>query len=63
MNKDLLLKKIATMLEEFERTRAWGIIEIELRDGAGTLARKTVTERLDGDQHRERTRVEARNKY
>ena len=60
MNKDQLLKKLAAMLEEFERGRQWGTIEIQFGDGVANLIRKTTNEKLctKGDT---RERVETRN--
>lgn len=54
MNKAQLLRRLEAIVDDFERTRAWGTIEVELRDGMATLCRKTITERLDAE--RERTR-------
>jgi len=54
MMKDALLKKLDAMLTSVERERAWGQIEIELKDGEPTLLRKTITERLDTDRERPR---------
>jgi|HubBroStandDraft_5_1064220.scaffolds.fasta_scaffold784755_1 hypothetical protein len=47
MTKDGLLKKLDNMLSQAEREKAWGQIEIELRDGQPTLLRKASAERLD----------------
>jgi hypothetical protein len=52
MTKDALLKKLDSMFSQAERERAWGQIEIELKDGEATLLRKTSTERLDADKGR-----------
>ncbi|MGD1021513.1 MAG: hypothetical protein ABR880_01940 [Candidatus Sulfotelmatobacter sp.] len=52
MTKDALLKKLDNMISQAEREKAWGQIEIELRDGQPTLLRKTSTERLDADRER-----------
>ena len=46
MNKDLLLKRLAAMLEEFERGRFYGTIEIQMNDGMPTVVRKATTEKL-----------------
>lgn len=50
MTKTALLKKLDAMLTTAGEERAWGQIEIELRDGVPTLFRKTITERLDSDR-------------
>jgi hypothetical protein len=52
MTKDALLKQLDNMISQAERDKAWGQIEIELRDGQPTLLRKTSTERLDADRER-----------
>jgi hypothetical protein len=46
MTKDALLKKIETVLDELERGRAWGTIEVEVRDGQPNMIRRTVNEKL-----------------
>ena len=46
MNKDLLLKRLAALVEEFERGRQWGTIEIQFGDGVANLIRKTTNEKL-----------------
>lgn len=48
MTKDALLKKLDAMLTTAEKERTWGNLEIELRDGAPVLVRKSTTEKLDG---------------
>lgn len=52
MNRAALLKRLEAMLDDCVRSRTWGQIEIELREGQPTLLRKTITERLDGDRER-----------
>lgn len=56
MTKTALLKKIESILDELERTRAWGTIEIEVRDGQPNFVRRTLTEKIA----QENTRVETR---
>jgi hypothetical protein len=46
MMKTALLKKIETILDELERGRAWGTIEIEVRDGQPNFVRRTLTEKI-----------------
>jgi hypothetical protein len=46
MTKTALLKKIETVLDELERSRAWGTIEVEVRDGQPNMIRRTVNEKL-----------------
>jgi hypothetical protein len=46
MTKTALLKKIETILDELERTHAWGNIEIEVRDGQPNFVRRTLTEKI-----------------
>jgi hypothetical protein len=46
MTKPALLKKIETILDELERTHAWGNIEIEVRDGQPNFVRRSLTEKI-----------------
>jgi len=46
VTKQALLKKIETILDELERTRAWGTIEIEVREGLPNFVRRTLTEKI-----------------
>jgi hypothetical protein len=46
MMKTALLKKIETVLDELERNRAWGTIEIEIRDGIPNMMRRSLNEKL-----------------
>jgi len=54
MEKPQLLKKLECLLDEAERTRMFGTIEIEIRDGRPVVMRTTKTDRLDtpGENHR-----------
>jgi len=54
MTKDALLKKIDSMLDQAEREKTWGQIEIELREGEPTLLRKSSTEKLDDRENNRR---------
>ena len=47
MDKAALLKKLDALLDEWERTRAWGTIEIEVHDGSVTLLRKETKEKFN----------------
>jgi hypothetical protein len=51
VNKHVLLKKLEAVLEEAERTRLFGTIEIEMRSGQATVLRTLKTERLGDDPH------------
>ena len=46
MTKDGVLKKIGTLLDELERTKAWGTIEVEVRDGVPNMMRRSINEKL-----------------
>ena len=46
MMKTDLLKKIEIMLTDLERTRAWGTIEVEIRDGQPNMIRRSINEKL-----------------
>ena len=54
MNKAMLLKKLETMLDEYERGRTWGTIEIEIREGQPNYIRKMTTEKLYEETSRAR---------
>lgn len=56
--KQKLLRKLETMLDEFAAGNNWGTIEIELRDGVPNFVRKMVTEKLNGAQENTRARYE-----
>jgi hypothetical protein len=46
VNKQALLKKIENMLDELERNRAWGTVEIEVREGQPNMVRRTINEKI-----------------
>ena len=46
MTKDALLKKIETVLDDLQRNRAWGTIEIEIRDGIANMMGPSLNEKL-----------------
>jgi hypothetical protein len=46
MTKNALLKKLETAIEDAERSRMWGTIEIQFNDGVPALLRKSETEKL-----------------
>jgi hypothetical protein len=52
VTKTALLKKIETILDELERTRAWGTIEIEVREGQPTFIRRTLAEKIAQENNR-----------
>lgn len=52
MDKQSLLRKLETLIDEAGRARTWGSIEIELRDGVPKLLRKTNQEKLTEDTPR-----------
>ena len=47
MTKQELVGKLDSMLDEMARQRAYGTIELEVRDGAPILIRKTTTEKVE----------------
>ena len=53
MTKTQLLKKLEAVMTEAERTRMWGQIEIEIRDGEAALFRKSTTEKLSMENNRD----------
>lgn len=46
LHRSVLLKKIDALLEQLERERAYGTIEITVRDGHGDYLRVTKAEKL-----------------
>lgn len=46
MDRLTLLKKLDVTLEEWERARTWGTIEIEIHDGSAALLRKETKEKF-----------------
>lgn len=46
MDRKALVKKLEAMLDDFEKQRAWGTIEIEIRDGLPNFIRKMITEKI-----------------
>jgi len=49
MTKDALLKKLANAIDDVERQRMFGTIEIEFRSGEPVFLRKLQQEKLDTD--------------
>jgi hypothetical protein len=52
--KQALLKKIENILDELERTRAWGTIEVEVREGVPNMVRRSVNEKISQENPRDR---------
>jgi len=52
VTKTALLKKIETMLDDFERGRTWGTIEIQINEGTPHFVRKQTTEKLQETEPR-----------
>jgi hypothetical protein len=49
MNKPTLVKKLDALLEQLERERAFGTVEITIRDGRADYLRVTKAEKLTGE--------------
>jgi hypothetical protein len=60
MDRATLLKKLDDALEEWERTRTWGTIEIEVHDGAPALLRKETKEKFTAGGYNHVPRRETR---
>jgi hypothetical protein len=54
MTKAELLQKLDGMFDDLERNRAWGNIEIEVREGVPNMVRRTINEKLTQENTRER---------
>lgn len=52
MEKEVLLKKLSCLLDEAERSRQWGNIDIEIRDGKPVVVRRSYTDKLTEDNNR-----------
>lgn len=50
MDKAALLKKLDETLAEWERTRQWGELYVEVKDGAPTLLKVTAQQKLNSYQ-------------
>jgi hypothetical protein len=49
MDKPSLLKRLDQMIDEAERTKLWGTIEVSFQNGVATIFRKITTERLTSE--------------
>jgi hypothetical protein len=54
MTKDALLNKLANVIDDVERQRMFGTIEIEFRAGEPVFLRKLQQEKLDTDTENRR---------
>ncbi len=52
MTKTQLLKKLETAIDDAERQRTFGTLEIEFRAGEPVFIRKMQTEKLDETENR-----------
>jgi hypothetical protein len=52
MTKTALLKKLETAIDDAERQRTFGTLEIEFRAGEPVFIRKMQTEKLDETENR-----------
>ena len=50
MDRPQLLKKLDEALAEWERTRQWGELYVEVKDGVPTLFKATVQQKLNSYQ-------------
>ncbi len=55
MTKQALLKRIEIILDELERTRAWGTIEVEVREGQPNMIRRSINEKIAQENTREQS--------
>jgi hypothetical protein len=61
MDKTQLLKKLSDVLDEFDRQRTFGSIEIVFRFGKVSTLRKLLTEKVQNE--RETSRYEHQSEY
>jgi hypothetical protein len=60
MDKQTLLKKLATMFDEIAKTRTWASVEIEFREGVANMIRTTKNEKLIAQENTRGNRCEVR---
>jgi hypothetical protein len=46
MTKQVLLRKLEAIFDEWQQSRAWATLEIEFREGEPNMLRKHVNEKL-----------------
>jgi len=51
MDRGTLVQKLNAIFDEWERTRAWGNVEVEVRDGVPNMIRKTTNEKLQAQEN------------
>ncbi len=51
MDRETLVRKLNTIFDEWERSRSWGNVEIEFRDGVPNMIRKTTNEKLQTQEN------------
>jgi hypothetical protein len=51
VTKQELLKKLDAIADEFQKTRSWGSLEVEFKDGEANYVRKTFSESVREDAH------------
>ena len=56
MTKQELIKKLEVIADEFQRSRSWGSLEVEFKDGEANYVRKTFSESVREETHAQ-TRV------
>lgn len=52
MEKNMLLERLSSLLDEAERGRTWGNIDVEIRDGRPVVIRRSYTDKLTEDDNR-----------
>jgi hypothetical protein len=51
MDRETLIQKLKGILDEWERTRSWGNVEIEVREGVPNMMRITKNEKLEAQEN------------
>jgi len=51
VTKQELIKKLEVIADEFQRTRSWGSLEVEFKDGEANYVRRTFSESVREDAH------------
>jgi len=46
-----LIRKLEAIADEFQRTKSWGSLEVEFKDGEPNYVRKTFSESVREDAH------------
>jgi hypothetical protein len=49
MKKADLIKELTALIDQYERNRTWGTVEVSFNNGVPVVLKKIETQRLEGD--------------